>query len=244
MPVGETEAFLGRLDFDLAKFAVADEVGRGVGEGVEVRTLADCSGDGLGEAVGVQEGAASGGVCHLLHGGVFGGCVGGELLRSWRMACGIASVIARGGGAEDLRVEESAGVDGIDGDLAAGEQVDGVAKLFFGVCDCGEWVGEVAGGVGEDGDGKRAREPDEILAAGNAGEVLAELAHGVERVLGAELELEGLHLCVELAEIWRQRSRRLPRLPCHRPRCSGCHLRRLGRRAERRLCLSSRMQLP
>ena len=59
---------------------------------------------------------------------------------------------------------------------------------------------EVAG-VGKNADGKRAGEPDEIFAAGNAGEIAGELVHGIERVFGAKLELEGLLLRVELPEV-------------------------------------------
>ncbi len=65
--------------------------------------------------------------------------------------------------------------------------------------DDGEGVLQIA--VGKDADGEGAGEPDEIFAAGNAAEIAGELVHGVEGVAGAELQLEGLLLGLELLEI-------------------------------------------
>ncbi len=84
---------------------------------------------------------------------------------------------------------QAAGVDGIDGDLAGGEEIGGLAELVFCAGDDGEGVLDVA--VGKDVDGEGAGEPDEILAAGNAAEIAGELVEGVESVAGAELKLEG-----------------------------------------------------
>ena len=97
------------------------------------------------------------------------------------------------------RGHEAAGVDWIDGNLAAGQQVGGLAKLVLGTGHDGERVLQVA--VGKDADGEGAGEPDEIFASGNAAEIAGELVHGVEGVLGPELELEGLLLGFELLEI-------------------------------------------
>ena len=63
------------------------------------------------------------------------------------------------------------GVDGIDGNLAAGQQVRGFAELIFHAGHDGGGIGD--GGVGKDVEREGAGEPDQVLAAGDAAEVSA-----------------------------------------------------------------------
>ena len=60
--------------------------------------------------------------------------------------------------------------------------------------------GVVEGGVGEDVEGERAGEPDEIFAAGKGAEVAGERVERVEGVAGAELGLEAGVLGFELLD--------------------------------------------
>ena len=78
--IGEVVTLLLELYLNLAEFAVPRGVGWRVGEGVEVGAAIDGRGDGLAEAVGVDEGAAPSLLGHLLHGGVFGKSLLGELV--------------------------------------------------------------------------------------------------------------------------------------------------------------------
>ncbi len=84
---------------------------------------------------------ASGGPCHLAHGGVLRGVVVGEFVQVLVHAGRTAAVVTGGGGIEDRSAGESSSVDRVDRDLTASEQVDGIAKLFFGVGNDGERVG-------------------------------------------------------------------------------------------------------
>src|SRR6202041_80277 len=105
---------------------------------------------------------------------------------------GLAAVVARRCGIEDRRVEQAPSVDGIDRNLAAGEQIDGIAEFIARICSYREWIGK--GGIRKDADRKRPGEPDEVLAPGNAREITRELAHRIQGVLEAKLGLVGLGL--------------------------------------------------
>src|SRR5438067_3810601 len=155
--VGQFDSAACQLNFDLAELSVANGIGRGIGQGIEVRAIVDGGGDGLGDAGGVEEGVAAGGLGHLAHGDVLGGDVGREFVQvinhAGSAAAGLA-VVTGGGGIEGRRVGEPTGVDRVDCDLTASEQVHSLAKLFFVVGDDRKWVGEIAGGVGENADRK------------------------------------------------------------------------------------------
>ena len=197
LAVGEGVTRLFQLDLDLAVVALPILVGGDVGEGVVVGADVDGLLHGFGEAVGVEEGFAAGIIGHLQHSAVLGGGLGEELLGVLGHSGGIFGVLGAGvGGGEHGQTHEAAGVDGVNRDLGASEQVNGLAVLVLHGHGGGEGVCEVA--VGEDVDGEGAGEPDQIFAAGDRGEIAAEGVHGVERVLGAELELEGRLLGFEL----------------------------------------------
>ena len=88
---------------------------------------------------------------------------------------------------------------GKDGDVAAGHQSHGFAELVFAVAHRGKRVGKVA--VGQDVDGERAGEPDEVFAAGQPGEIAGQLVQRIQRVQSAHLEFEGLLLRLELLNL-------------------------------------------
>jgi len=113
---------------------------------------------------------------------------------------GIAGILAAGlGGTETRRDHEAASVYGVDRHLVEGEEIGGLAELIFETCGSGEGVLEIT--VGEDIDREGTGEPDEIFATWNTSEITSELIERVESIAGAELELEGLLLGIELLEV-------------------------------------------
>src|ERR1700728_3602118 len=120
-----------------------------VGEGVVVGADVDGGGYGVGERGGGVEGAAAG------RGGERGG---GRVI----------------GGGRWGRDDQTAGVDWVDGDLRAGEEIEGLVELClvggFGLGGCGDGGVWVRQEVEREGAG----EPEEIFAAGEGGEIVGQ----------------------------------------------------------------------
>jgi hypothetical protein len=68
---------------------------------------------------------------------------------------------------------EAGGGDGVDGDVGGGEEAGGFLTSLGEFALRGGGVGEVL--IGEEGEGKGARKPDDVFAAGNAGKIVGEL---------------------------------------------------------------------
>ena len=79
----------------------------------------------------------------------------------------------------ELVVDDSAGVDGVEGDAVEGERcTEALHGLGEGVVAEGGDVGKEPSRAADDDWRGVAAEPDEVLAAGERGEIAGELAHG------------------------------------------------------------------
>jgi hypothetical protein len=95
---------------------------------VGVNGLFDC----FLQAVGVHKGLAAGGFGHGLHGAMFVGRLLKELCLVLAKSARSPPVFCAGvTGAEHRRGHQTASVDGVNGDLASGEKIRGLAKLIF-----------------------------------------------------------------------------------------------------------------